>query len=195
MKSYLMSAMLMAALIAVLPRVAWCGYVPDDVPRDHWASEALEYLDDIEAISGCDFFKGERSMTLLETTYALRYLVYRQDDGTYYSQRHDLAKDSAVAEAILDGTTRHELVPADDSCYAQLDLLQKAGLLQEYPTGFFLGCGELRPWQIALALWEATRESADRKLPLPAADALESLSIAYNQEVYAILVLRQLLDP
>lgn len=72
--------LLIAALLACMVLgggVAWAASAYDDVPRDHWAYNALDYLTERGVLEGYPdgFFKGDRTLTRYEFAQAIARLL------------------------------------------------------------------------------------------------------------------------
>ncbi|MCH7472156.1 putative porin [bacterium] len=78
-------AMLLACMSIGLAGMggAWAGSAYDDVPRDHWAFNALDYLTDQGVLEGYPdgFFKGDRTLTRYEFAQAIARLLDTIDAG------------------------------------------------------------------------------------------------------------------
>jgi hypothetical protein len=79
---YLLSLML-AAVVLLGASLAWAQSAYDDVPRDHWAYNALDYLTERGVLEGYPdgFFKGDRTLTRYEFAQAVARLLDTIDGG------------------------------------------------------------------------------------------------------------------
>jgi hypothetical protein len=65
------------AVMCFMATTAWAASAYDDVPRDHWAYNALDYLTDRGVLEGYPdgFFKGDRTLTRYEFAQAVARLL------------------------------------------------------------------------------------------------------------------------
>ncbi|HES58189.1 MAG TPA: hypothetical protein ENO21_02035, partial [Firmicutes bacterium] len=88
---------LIATLLACMVlggSVAWAASAYDDVPRDHWAYNALDYLTERGVLEGYPdgFFKGDRTLTRYEFAQAIARLLDSIGDGASDEQIRIMAE-------------------------------------------------------------------------------------------------------
>ena len=159
--------LLVAALLACCVLsigAAWAASAYDDVPTDHWAYNALDYLTQRGVLEGYPdgFFKGDRTLTRYEFAQAIARLL--DTIGKTERGRADQDHGRHPSRGILGSAGGAEQEPAGD---------EQPGGGHGHPGGGPGGEGGRQRQQAGLALRQGGRAQAgpglEGQLPLPLA--------------------------
>lgn len=90
----------MLGMVMVMSATAWAGNAYDDVPTDHWAYNALDYLTERGVLEGYPggFFKGDRTLTRYEFAQAIARLLDTIEQDGVGNDQTQIMIDSLRAE-------------------------------------------------------------------------------------------------